>query len=80
MKITIESTSEVLDIAVPGGGTVPARIWKGFTDGGVPVDCYVTRISPQTHDSAHIAQFESELRSCRTPSRELGAVSFRMIL
>lgn len=42
MKITIESTTKVVEV-----NGVPARIWEGATDIGIPVYCYVTRICVQ---------------------------------
>jgi hypothetical protein len=57
MKITIESTDKIVQL-----NGVPARIWEGQTDSGVPVLCYVSLISPQTHDREVNAQFERELR------------------
>ena len=47
MKITIESTTKL--VAVNG---VPARIWEGHTEGGVPLHCYVTRLGIEKEDSA----------------------------
>lgn len=57
MKITIESTDKIVKL-----NGLPARIWEGQTDSGVPVICYVSLISPQTHDPEVNARFERELR------------------
>lgn len=57
MKITIQNTDKTVKL-----NGLPARIWEGHTDSGVPVICYVSLISPQTHDAAVNMQFESELR------------------
>jgi len=54
MKITIESTSEI--------GTcngVPARIWKGATDAGVPVLAFITRLA--VAEAADATEFERDL-------------------
>jgi hypothetical protein len=54
VKITIESTSQL--------GTcndVPARIWQGTTESGIPVIAFITRIGvPDGHDPS---EFEREL-------------------
>ena len=57
MKITIEHTEKIVYL-----GKVPARIWEGHSEGGAPVLCFITLISPQTHDPEVNAQFERELR------------------
>jgi hypothetical protein len=45
MKITVESTSKLVELQI-GQAIVPARIWEGHTADGVPVHCYITRICP----------------------------------
>lgn len=54
MKAKIESTGEIVKI-----DGVQTRLWKGFTDTGIEVHCFIHRISPQRHDE--IEQFENEL-------------------
>ena len=61
MKITIENTSKVVEL-----NGVPARIWEGTTDTGIPVHCYVTRIA--VAKDADLTQFERELYGCNPPS------------
>lgn len=69
MKITIESTDAVVDL---NGklGTMLARIWEGATETGIPVVCFVTRISPQTHDEAANERFAAELTETKKPTYE----------
>lgn len=43
MKITLESTSEVGKLEVDGV-MVPARIWVGSTESGIPVVAFITRL------------------------------------
>lgn len=74
MKITIESTSKVVQL-----NGVPARIWEGQTDTGIKVHCYITRISIDK-DEPDASQFEKELQEHRAPSAELEAIPLRMIL
>jgi hypothetical protein len=76
MKITIESTARVVTL----NGVIPARVWQGATEAGVPVVCFLTRISPQTDDPAAIAVFDAELSACAAPSPEIEAIPLRLIL
>ena len=73
MKITIESTEKIVKLS-----GVPARVWDGKTDSGIPVHCFVTRISPQTHDN--IEQFEKELQETKPPSAAITAYPMNLIL
>lgn len=77
MKLIIESTTKCVDLVVDGK-IVPARIWEGHTESGIPVHCYITRVAVD-QDQNH-AQFEAELRECRTPSAEIQAIPLRLIL
>ena len=79
MKITIESTTKVVELNVRGFPSgVPARIWEGVTDSGIPVHCYVTRIAV-AYDQDN-SQFERELKECRAPSAGIDAIPPWMIL
>jgi hypothetical protein len=78
MKVTIQSTTEVTQIKV-AGQTVPARLWAGTTESGIPVHCYVTLISPQTHDAEAIAAFEREFMEHQV-RQELVSFDLRLIL
>ena len=65
MKIRIESTSKIVTLVV-GGKDVPARVWQGETDGGIPVQCFITRIAPEIPKSDPniddlTAEFERDL-------------------
>jgi hypothetical protein len=77
MKITIESTTKIVELRTPSG-TIPARIWEGTTDSGIPVHCYVTRIAvDKDHDSS---QFDRELQEHQAPSAGVMAIPLRQIL
>ena len=78
MKITIESTSKFVTVLNQGGGDVQARLWEGYTESGIPVHCYVTRIAAGV--GADLSQFERELRETRAPSADVAAIPMRMIL
>lgn len=86
MKITIESTSKLVQFEIqggPAGSVVPARIWEGYTDTGIPVHCYVTRICPSVPlplPADIEAQFARELTEQSPPTEALRAIPLRMIL
>jgi hypothetical protein len=67
MKITIESTSEITSL-VTLSGEIPARVWEGKTDSGIPVYCLVTRIAVKA--DADCSQFERELKEQAAPSSD----------
>lgn len=79
MKITIESTTKIVKLISAGGdGTIPARVWEGQTDSGIPVHCYITRIAVAREQDT--SQFERELREQKAPSAEVEAIPLRLIL
>lgn len=73
MKLTIESTSKVVEL-----NGVPARIWEGVSEGGVKVICFVTRIAVDRADDTR--QFEAELAEQRPPSSDAAIFPTRLIL
>ncbi len=73
MKIIMESTEKIVTL-----NDVPARIWEGWTNSGIPVHCYVTRIAVAVEEDT--SAFEAELQEHRPPSPEVQAISMRMIL
>lgn len=73
MKIQIESTSKVVTL-----DGVPARIWEGRTDSGIPVHCYVTRIA--VDQRSDLVEFERELQEHRAPSAAIQAIPLHLIL
>jgi hypothetical protein len=80
MKITIDSTTKVIELRI-GAATVPARIWEGTTESGVPVHCFITRIAPTIPpDDLRQAEFQRELDEQRAPTPEIEAYPLRMIL
>lgn len=74
MKISIESTTKFVTL-----NGVPARIWEGHTESGIPVHCYVTRIAAPAA-GADLSQFERELQEHSAPSAEVAAIPLRMVL
>ena len=77
MKITIESTEQMHELLVDRA-KVPARLWQGKTESGIPVHCFVTLIAaPQSED---LGQFERELRAHAPPREAFKSIPFRMVL
>jgi hypothetical protein len=87
MRITVESTDKIVSLDIQQGTSgisMPARIWEGFTDSGIPVHCFVTRIAPTVEDKPEnkgtFSEFERELKEQRKPSVEVSAIPLRLIL
>lgn len=82
MKITIESTTKIVELRMSENGPlVPARIWAGHTESGVPVHCYVTRIAvDKNRPAADFEQFERDLQEHAEPTAEIRAIPLRMII
>jgi hypothetical protein len=73
MKLTIEQTSKIVHL-----DGVPARLWEGRTESGIPVHCYITRVA--VRDDLDLSQFEQELSEQKAPSAEMAAIPLRLIL
>jgi len=73
MKIIIESTEKIVEL-----NGVPARVWEGHTQSGIPVHCFITRVAvPQ---GENMEQFDRELRDCAAPSADVAAYPPRLAL
>ena len=76
MKLTIESTTKIVEV-----NGVPARVWEGQTDSGIPVHCFITRVAVENgRVAADYSQFERELKECVPPSAALEAIPLRLII
>jgi hypothetical protein len=74
MKLTIEPTSTMTNI-----NGVPARVWKGTSDKGVAVQCFIAFV--QVHMVADNTEFERELREVTDKiTRELVSFDYRMAM
>jgi hypothetical protein len=79
MKITIESTTRIVEVtSADGGFTMPARIWEGVTESGIPVQCLMTRIAAPAN--AGLEQFARELQEHSAPQEAWQAFPLRMVL
>jgi hypothetical protein len=81
MRITIESTEMLVHFQV-GTAQVPARIWEGHTDDGIPVHCFITRICPSIQIPELTpeieAKFAAALKEQKPPT--VAGIPLRMIL
>ncbi len=77
MKITIENTDQIVSVETRDGAKVPARVWRGVTDGGVECQLLITRIA--VHRDAATAAFERELQE-HPPSPMEGPRAFDLRL
>jgi len=73
MKINLESTTKIVTL-----NGVPARIWEGKTESGIPVHAYVTRIAVARDQDC--SEFERELQEHRAPSVDVAAIPLRLLL
>jgi hypothetical protein len=85
MKVTLESTERIVEIQTEGGSIVPARVWEGTSEGGIPVVVLITRIAPAIEwpSQETLAEFERDLRACRPPSAvvsDMFPIPMRLIL
>jgi hypothetical protein len=78
MKVTLESTTKIVELQLPTGQIVPARVWEGFTEHGIGCHAFITRIAVREGDNA--AEFERDLKEQRKPSAAVEAIPLRMIL
>lgn len=84
MKIALENTDKLVKLNV-AGQDVPARIWQGETESGIPVHAYVTLIVPEIPESDpridELTQdFERELERREPPRPTVKAIPARLIL
>ena len=84
MKITVESTTKLVTLVIDGHD-VPARVWQGQTESGVPVQCYITMIAPEVPQSDPridelTDQFERELQRRAQPRASVEAIPLRLII
>lgn len=75
MKIILDSTTKMVDL-----NGVPARIWEGCTQDGVPVHAYIALVSPQTVFADELRAFDRDLEASPAPSPAAEAIPLRMAL
>lgn len=73
MKLTIQSTTKIVEL-----NGIPARIWEGVSEQGIPVHCFITRIAVADGDDQEL--FEKELECCAVPSVDVEAYPAKLVL
>jgi hypothetical protein len=78
MRVTLESTTKIVELITINGHTVPARVWEGHTESGIPCHAYVTRIAVARGEDA--SQFERELVEQRPATAAVAAIPTRLVI
>lgn len=78
MKIEIEPTTKIVDVAVHGPNAVKARVWQGKTGRGVPVTLLVLRVACDRDEDN--SELERELVEQAPPGAGVEAWPSRMLL
>ncbi len=74
MKMTLSSTTKIVEL-----NGVPARIWEGQTEKGIPIHAFVTRVAVHKDDDA--AELEKELQEHTAPrNADIAAYPARMVI
>jgi hypothetical protein len=79
MRLTLQNTSKIVELIVDGT-SVPARIWEGHTEGGIPCHAYITRIA--VHKDLDASEFELALleQPALRPTPAIEAIPARLVL
>lgn len=72
MKITLQNTSQITMI-----NGVPARVWEGTTEKGVPIACFITRVA--VHQDADASELDRELKE-QDPPKPITSWPLSMII
>lgn len=86
MKITIESTTQIVQLwaadgtprQIPETAPILARVWKGYTESGIEVQCLIPRIAAPT--DADRTEFERELEEQPAPPPEVLAFPLKLLI
>ena len=73
MRITIESTTKLVEL-----NGVPARVWEGRTESGIPVHVFVTRVAVPI--DADASEFERDLEEASAPSAAVAVYPTRLVV
>lgn len=77
MTITLHSTTKIVELETPTG-SIPARVWEGQTESGIPIHAYVTRLAVDKEHETD--EFKRELKEHRAPSAAIQVIPLRMII
>lgn len=80
MKITLESTDQIVQYSHNGGPPCPARLWKGRTENGIAIQAMIPRIAVE--ETSDLAQFQRELQETPAPvdMADIDAFPMRMLI
>lgn len=78
MKVTLHSTSKVVDLETRLGAIMPARVWEGRTAASVPVVAFITRIAAERE--ADLTEFQAELQEYQPPTATVQSWPARMLI
>jgi hypothetical protein len=78
VKITIQSTTRIVQVDPGTGCEMACRVWEGETEGGVKVQVLVPRIAALADQD--LSQFDRELQEQAAPSPAVECFPLRMIL
>lgn len=77
MNIQLHSTTKIVQLKTTEG-TMPARIWEGVTEKGIPIHAYITRVAVQKDLDA--SELEKELQEHEPPSVDIQNIPLSMII
>lgn len=81
MKINLENTEKIVDLRLPDGNVVPARVWQGRTESGIEIHAFITRVAVAEGQNEQVyAEFERDLRECHKARPDVAAIPLRLIL
>jgi hypothetical protein len=78
MKITVESTDKVVNLFRGSGQELACRIWEGYSENGVPVQCMIVRVAAPVE--CNQAEFEHDLEETRPPQMQPEIFPLRLVL
>ena len=78
MIVQLQSTDKVVNLIV-GGASVPARVWEGTTETGIPCVAFITRIAT-TAEGEDAAEFEDDLQRQSPPTPAVRDIPEDLIL
>lgn len=78
MKVTLESTERIVELIMPDGSKVLARLWQGHTANGVECHAYITRIAVARHLDA--SEFDRDLQEHAPARADVAAIPTRLVL
>jgi hypothetical protein len=70
MKMTLESTTKIIELRSRNGAVMEARIWEGATENGIPVHAFITLVACNKDQDS--SEFDRDLREHKVPSVEIG--------